>query len=141
MGERPPAPVRGLARGPAFTWSENSRENRLTPFANDPVIDLGTEAFYLCDDATGACWGATPGAMARSADTPRWIVRHGHGITRYQHERGDLAHELAVFVAIDAPVKLSVLTLVNRGTTPRRLRAYAYCEWSLAPRADLRRTS
>ena len=65
-------------------------------------------------------------------------MRHGHGITRYQHERGDLAHELAVFVAIDDPVKLSVLTLVNRGTMPRRLRAYAYCEWSLGPpRADL----
>src|SRR5216683_1241337 len=23
--------------GSSFTWSENSRENRLTPFANDPV--------------------------------------------------------------------------------------------------------
>ena len=27
------------ASGSAFTWSENSRENRLTPFANDPVSD------------------------------------------------------------------------------------------------------
>ena len=25
------------ASGSAFTWAENSRENRLTPFANDPV--------------------------------------------------------------------------------------------------------
>ena len=25
--------------GSAFTWAENSRENRLTPFANDPVGD------------------------------------------------------------------------------------------------------
>ncbi len=124
--------------GPAFTWSENSRENRLTPFANDPVIDLGAEAFYLRDEETGACWGATPNAMARTADTPPWIVRHGHGITRWQHERDDLAHELAVFVAIDDPVKLSVLTIANRGPRPRTVTAYAYCKWSLGPpRADM----
>ena len=28
------------ASGAAYTWSENSRENRLTPHANDPVTDL-----------------------------------------------------------------------------------------------------
>ena len=27
------------ASGSAFTWAENSRENRLTPFWNDPVTD------------------------------------------------------------------------------------------------------
>jgi cyclic beta-1,2-glucan synthetase len=27
------------AGGAAWTWSENSRENRLTPFANDPLVD------------------------------------------------------------------------------------------------------
>ncbi len=124
--------------GPAFTWAENSRENRLTPFANDPVSDLGAEAFYLRDEETGACWGATPGAMRRRPDMPPWRVRHAHGCTRYQHEHGDFAHELAVFVAIDDPVKLSVLTIANRGDEARRVRAYAYCEWSLGPpRVDM----
>jgi len=123
--------------GPAFTWSENSREHRLTPFANDPALDLGAEAFYLRDDDTGATWGATPGAMTRRADA-RWIVRHGRGVSRYQHERDRLAHELAIRVAVDDPVKLSTLTITNRGARTRHLRAYAYCEWSLgAPRADV----
>ena len=119
--------------GPAFTWYENSRENRLTPFANDPIVDRGAESFYLRDERTGECWGAVPGAMRRGPDTPRWIVRHAPGVTRYQHECKDLAHELTVFVATDDPVKLSVLTIVNRGSQPRRLRAFAYCEWSLGP--------
>jgi cyclic beta-1,2-glucan synthetase len=119
--------------GPAFTWYENSRENRLTPFANDPVVDRGAESFYLRDERTGACWGAVPGAMRRGPDAPRWIVRHAPGVTRYQHEHDDLAHELAVFVAPDDPVKLSVLRIVNRGPHPRRLRAFAYGEWSLGP--------
>jgi cellobiose phosphorylase len=30
--------------GAGFTWSINSRENKLTPWSNDPVSDRGSEA-------------------------------------------------------------------------------------------------
>ena len=56
------------ASGSATTWSENSRENRLTPFANDPVIDHGGEALFIRDDDTGRAWSPTPGPMPRDAD-------------------------------------------------------------------------
>ena len=65
------------ASGSATTWSENSRENRLTPFANDPVIDHGGEALFVRDDDTGRAWSPTPGPMPRDAgerahpDSPR----------------------------------------------------------------------
>ena len=52
------------ASGSATTWSENSRENRLTPFANDPVIDHGGEALFVRDDDTGRAWSPTPGTAA-----------------------------------------------------------------------------
>ena len=97
--------------GPAFTWSENSRENRLTPFANDPVVDLGAEAFYLRDERDRRVLGRDARARCRAPRRRRaGSCRHGSGVTRYQHERDDLAHELAVFVAADDPVKFSVLT-------------------------------
>ncbi|HEX7779756.1 MAG TPA: glucoamylase family protein, partial [Vicinamibacterales bacterium] len=35
------------AAGSGFTWNENSRENRLTPFANDPIRDPTGEAIFL----------------------------------------------------------------------------------------------
>ena len=38
-----------------------------------------------------------------------------------------------VFVELEAPVKFSVLTLTNRGRTPRRLSVFGYCEWVLGP--------
>src|SRR5690606_32645553 len=41
------------ASGSAFTWSENSRENRLTPFANAPVTDPTSEALLVRDDESG----------------------------------------------------------------------------------------
>ncbi|MEN1487489.1 hypothetical protein AAIH33_34695, partial [Pseudomonas aeruginosa] len=35
------------AEGSGYTWAENSRENQLTPWSNDPVGDPCVEAFYL----------------------------------------------------------------------------------------------
>jgi cyclic beta-1,2-glucan synthetase len=61
--------------GSAFTWAGNSRENRLTPFANDPLADPTGEAIFLRDEDTGAVWGATPVRCPRG----RWRtlgVRH-----------------------------------------------------------------
>ncbi len=55
------------ASGSSFTWAENSRENRLTPFWNDPVTDPSAEALFLRDDDTGDAWSPTPGPDATDA--------------------------------------------------------------------------
>jgi cyclic beta-1,2-glucan synthetase len=87
--------------GATFTWSENSRQNCLTPYANDPIVDPTGEAIYLRDEASGATWGATPGPVPRTRDSERWLVRHEAGVTRYQHATRGLEQELAVFVDTD----------------------------------------
>jgi cyclic beta-1,2-glucan synthetase len=119
--------------GSAFTWSENSRENRLTPFANDPISDPTSEAIYLRDDETGECWGATPGTLPRRPRGPRWIVRHGLGVTRFAHATAEVVQELACFVAPDAPVKLSLLRVTNTSRRRRRLSVFGFAEWALCP--------
>jgi cyclic beta-1,2-glucan synthetase len=71
-GQSTPAPWINVVANPAFgfqtgtegggyTWSVNSRENQITPWANDPVSDRPGEAFYLRDDDTGDLW--TPTAL------------------------------------------------------------------------------
>ena len=119
--------------GAAHTWSENSRENRLTPFANDPVTDPTAEAIFVRDEESGALWGATPAPLRRTPRSPRWVVRHAAGVTRFARAAHGIAQELAVFVARDEPVKLSLLTLTNRSDRPRRLTLFAYNEWLLGP--------
>ncbi len=119
--------------GAQFTWSENSRQNCLTPYANDPIADPTGEAIYLRDDVSGATWGATPGPVRRTRNSGRWVVRHEAGVTRYQHATRGLEQELAVFVDIDDPVKQSMLTLTNHSDEPRRLSVFAYAEWRLGP--------
>ena len=75
------------ASGSACTWAANSRENRLTPFANDPVTDPTAEALYIRDDDTGDAWSPTPGPMRRDADSGRYVIRHSAGATRVRARR------------------------------------------------------
>jgi cyclic beta-1,2-glucan synthetase len=121
------------ASGAAYSWAENSRENRLTPFANDPVRDPTGEAIYLRDEDTGDVWSPTPAPIPRTADSGRFVIRHAAGVSRFAHGSHDVVQELTVFVdAVDA-VKFSLLTLTNRSARARRLSAYSYAEWRLGP--------
>ena len=120
------------ASGSAFTWAGNSRENRLTPFANDPVSDPTAEALFVRDDETGEVWSPTIAPLRRTA-TSRVLVRHSAGWSSFTQLRHGLRHELDVFVDASDPVKLSRLTLTNASDVPRRLSVFAYNEWILGP--------
>ncbi len=123
------------AAGSAHTWSGNSRENRLTPFANDPVSDPTAEAIFIRDDETGAAWTPTPGPMARDI-TGRTTVRHSAGLTRFVRSAHGIDHELDIFVDVSDPVKVSLLTIHNPGSGARTLSLFAYNEWVLGPPRD-----
>ncbi len=120
------------ASGSAYTWAGNSRENRLTPFANDPVSDPTGEALFIRDDETGETWSPTV-SPAGGAGASRVLIRHSAGLTRFAQVSHGVRHDLDVFVAASDPVKVSRLTLTNEGRAPRRLSVYAYNEWILGP--------
>jgi cyclic beta-1,2-glucan synthetase len=120
------------ASGSAFTWAGNSRENRLTPFANDPVSDPTAEALFVRDDETGEVWSPTIGPLRRTS-TSRVLVRHSAGRSRFSQVAHGLRHELDVFVDASDPVKISRLTLTNESDVPRRLSVFSYNEWILGP--------
>jgi cyclic beta-1,2-glucan synthetase len=118
--------------GASYTWVENSHEFRLTPWSNDPVQDTSGEAFYIRDEQTGQFWSPTP-LPVRGATA--YIIRHGFGYTVFEHTENGIASELWVYVAMDAPVKFTVLKLRNVSGRPRRLSVTGYWEWVLG---DLR---
>ena len=123
------------ASGSAHTWAGNSRENRLTPFANDPIADPTGEALFIRDDETGESWSPTPGPIARPT-TGRSVVRHAAGVTRFTRATHGIGHELDVFVDAGDPVRFWVLTLANDGLADRMLSVFAYNEWTLGPPRD-----
>jgi cyclic beta-1,2-glucan synthetase len=119
--------------GAAYTWAGNSRENRLSPCANDPVSDPTAEALFLRDDESGVVWSPTPGPLPRRSGAGRCVVRHSAGLTRFSRAEEGISHELDVFVHPNEPVKFSVLTLTNDGVTARTLSVFGYTEWILGP--------
>ena len=61
--------------GAGYTWSVNSRENKLTPWSNDPVTDAPGETIYVRDEDTGALWGPTALPIGRTIDLLCGTVR------------------------------------------------------------------
>jgi cellobiose phosphorylase len=121
--------------GVGYTWSENAHEFRLTPWHNDPVTDASGEAFYLRDEETGRFWSPTP--LPVPGERP-YVSRHGFGYSVFEHDTAGIHSEMTVYVALDAPVKFSVLKVRNDSTQARRLSATGYVEWVLG---DLRAKS
>ncbi|HVT38724.1 MAG TPA: hypothetical protein VHE78_06760 [Gemmatimonadaceae bacterium] len=115
--------------GSGFSWSLNSQENQLTPWSNDPVSDPPGEILYVRDEESGALWGPT--ALPIRNESGRYLVRHGQGYSRFDHESSGIALDLLQFAAPDDPVKVSRLTLTNHSGRPRRLSVTAYVEWVL----------
>jgi cellobiose phosphorylase len=114
--------------GGGYTWAENSHEFRLTPWNNDPVTDATGEAFYIRDEHSGNFWSPTP--LPVPGATP-YVIRHGFGYSVFEHAESGILSELTAYVAMDAPVKLSVLKLQNLSGRPRRISVTGYWEWVL----------
>ena len=112
--------------GLAYTWSENAHEFRLTPWGNDPVSDSSGEAFYLRDEETGHFWSPMP--LPSRGATP-YASRHGFGYSVFEHTEDGISSEVWVYVALDAPIKFTVLKVRNVSGRSRRLSATGYVEW------------
>jgi cellobiose phosphorylase len=104
--------------GSAYTWCENARNYRLTPWHNDPVTDPSGEAFYLRDEHDGRFWSPTPSPAGGVAP---YTTRHGFGYSIFEHVEGGIESELRTFVATDAPLKFMLFKLKNRSGRARRL--------------------
>ncbi|MCM3906470.1 MAG: protein ndvB, partial [Pyrinomonadaceae bacterium] len=104
--------------GAGYTWSVNSRENRLTPWSNDAVCDPPGEIIYLRDEDTGTVWSTTP-APIREAES--YTIRHGQGYSVFEHTSHGVSQELLLFVPLKGSVKISLLRLRNRTDRKRRL--------------------
>jgi len=139
-GQWTPAPWINVLANPEFgglvsesgagcTWSVNSQENLLTAWSNDPVCDPPSDMLYLQDQDSGDLWTATPQPIRVPHAT--YVVRHGHGYTRFTCDAHGVHTELLQFVPANDPVKIGRLTITNRSTVTRHLSVTSYHEWVL----------
>ena len=97
--------------GGGYTWAENSRENRLTPWSNDPVSDPPGEALYLRDEDERRALVAHAAAGRRRVTSASGMAS---ATARSTQRRHDITSELRLSVAPDDPVKIFRLRLKHR---------------------------
>ena len=131
------------SNGAVTSWSANSRENRLTPWYNDPVSDPHGEAIYLRDEESGVFWSPQPGPTPAPAP---YEVRHGFGYTTWHHTSYELEQETTTFVPRHDPLKVVQLRLTNTSLRSRRITVTSYTHlvlggvpWLTAPTVETSR--
>ncbi|HEU4992707.1 MAG TPA: hypothetical protein VFT52_09480, partial [Luteimonas sp.] len=117
------------AEGGGYTWSQNSRDNQLTPWSNDPVSDRPGEVLYVHDLDSGALW--TPTALPIRIEQASYIARHGRGYSRFEVTTQGISLDLLQYVPLSDPLKISRLVIRNLSDRPRRLSVTAFAEWVL----------
>jgi cyclic beta-1,2-glucan synthetase len=103
--------------GAGTTWGGNSREHRLTPWSNDPVLDPHGEALYLREESDGHYFSILPGPVPAGG---HYEVRHGQGYSRFQRQGDDLEIETLVFVHHEDPLRFQRIRLRNTTSRPRQ---------------------
>ncbi len=104
--------------GAGTTWCGNSRENRLTPWSNDPLLDPPSEIFILHDPQTDTAFSCFP---APRPGPGSYEVRHGFGYTRCGFAGDGLRTTTLVFIHREHPVRITRVRVTNDGPEPRRL--------------------
>lgn len=117
-------------RGGGYTWSENSRENRLTPWSNDAVSDPPGEMVYLREVESGAYWSATP---ARTPLRLNYTVRHGFGFSEFDTQVCGVFSRLTMSISPNENEKVKYwhLHLLNGDVEEKTIELYFYLDLTL----------
>jgi len=123
--------------GAVTSWSANSRENRLTPWFNDPVSDPFGEAIYLRDDESGVFWSPLPGPTPAPAP---YEARHGFGYSSWRHTSHELEQTTTTWFPRHDAVKIVRLELRSTSLRARTITVTSYAHlvlggvpWATAP--------
>jgi cyclic beta-1,2-glucan synthetase len=114
--------------GTGYTWWQNSRECKLTPWTNDPVLDQPGECIYFRDLQTDQIWSAAP---KPAGDQFTYLVTHGKGYSRFEQLDGDVVHKMEVTVPLNDTLKIIKLNLRNSSRDRKQIAVTYYAEWVL----------
>ncbi len=114
------------AGGGGYTWADNARTTRLTPFRNDVLRDTPGEGVLVRNDRTGEAFGMASNGCASGA----YRVTHGFGYTVFERYGGVTAQAIC-FVDCELPVKATLLKLENRTQRADEFSIYYYAEPAL----------
>lgn len=114
--------------GSSYTWYKNSRENKLTSWNNDWIVDSPSEALYLRDDESGELWSITPKPIR---DDGEYLIEHSFGFSRFTHDANGILGEITMFTPIEHNTKILKVKLKNHSDKARCLSSVYFAEITL----------
>ena len=106
-----------------FTWSQNSRLNRVSSWSNNQVLDIPSEVFYLQEVETLKTWSLGLNPMPDYQD---YHVTYGFGYSIYEHESEQIRQKVTIFVPRKENAKISFLELKNLQPKKKKLNLVYY---------------
>ena len=111
--------------GSGYTWCGNSRENKITPWSNDWVIDPPGEALYIRDNNSGVYFSIAPKPVR---DGGEYIIKHSFGYSTFTHTAYNIKGEMQIFCPRGEKLKIQKITLENLLDKEREVSIYYYAQ-------------
>lgn len=106
-----------------YTWSKNSRLNRLTAWNNDSIIDLPSEIIYFKDEMNKSVWTLNSSVIPNNN---YYYITHGFGYTKIKNTNDNLRQELEIFVPNEDSLKSYKFKIKNLINEQRNLKVLIY---------------
>ena len=106
-----------------FTWSKNSRLNRISAWNNNAIIDIPSEIIYIKNEETGRFWSLNHNI---SKENQEYYITYGFGYVNLKTLKDQIIHELDVFVAKEERIKVNILKLKNTSGEKKKLKLLYY---------------
>nr|WP_106058387.1 glucoamylase family protein [Clostridium vincentii] len=111
--------------GSSYTWCKNSRENKITTWSNDWIIDPQGEALFLRDDKSGERFSITPKPIR---DDGEYIIKHSFGYSTFSHTAYGIRGEQQLFCPKGEKLKIQRVNLENISDKNREISLYYYAQ-------------
>ncbi len=104
-----------------FTWSKNSRLNRLTDWSNDSITNPSSETIYVVED--DSMWTLNSGV---NPNENYYYITYGFGYSEFKNTNNELIQEVNVFVPENESLKINEIKIKNTANRDRSIKIYYY---------------
>lgn len=127
-GERTPAPWSHVianekfgtiitSNGGGYTWSNNSRENKITNWSNNQISDNSSEMIYIKTDNN--IYSAMPETIKTD-----YTITYGFGYAVFETSYENIEQKLTIFVPDKKSEKISILKLKNNSNEKKKIKIF-----------------
>ncbi|MGL4875914.1 MAG: GH36-type glycosyl hydrolase domain-containing protein [Clostridium sp.] len=111
--------------GMGYTWCENSRENKITPWSNDYVKDTLGEGIWFKDKESEKSFSIFKKPVD---DGGVYKINHNFGYSTFAHNYEEIEGSITVFIPAEDKVKIQIVRLKNNSNEDKEIAMYFYNE-------------